>query len=86
MHAGQCTDQGAQARAITGLLWAWHLRFELSSTALAVALLEDEMVDFHLDRWQLDHLMGVIGAQRDHVAMAAGTGAGLNEMDLGGTQ
>ena len=86
MHAGQFPDQGAQARAITGLMLAWHRRCELSPTSLALALLEDEMVDFHLDRWQFNHLMGVIGAQRDHVAMAAGTGGGRNEMDLSGTQ
>ena len=86
MQTGKFTAQGAQARAITGLLLAWHLRCELSPTALALALLKDAMVDCHLDRRQLDHLMRVVGAQRDHVVMAPGTGAGLKEMDLGGPQ
>ena len=53
---------------------------------MALALLEDEMVDFHLDRWQLDHLMGGIRRHRDQGAMATGTGAGRNAMDRGGTQ
>jgi hypothetical protein len=86
MHAGKFRDQGTESGAIPRLMLAGQLRFELPATSLAVALLEDAMVNFHLDRWQFDHLMGVIGAQRDHVAMATGTGAGFNEMDLGGTQ
>ena len=86
MRAGECSDEGAQARAIPGLMLAWHLRFELPATSLALALLEDEMVDLHLDGRQLDDLMGVIGCQRDQVAMATRTGAGRNEMDVSGTQ
>jgi hypothetical protein len=42
MPTSKCTDQGAHARAITGLRLAWHLRCELSPTSLALALLEDE--------------------------------------------
>jgi hypothetical protein len=49
MHAGEFTDQGPQAGPITGLMLAWYLRFELSSTSLALTLLEDEGVDLHLD-------------------------------------
>jgi hypothetical protein len=86
MDAGQFCDQGTQAWAITSLMVTGHLRFELSSAALAAALLEDKVVDLDLDRWQLDDLMGVVGHQRDDVAMATGTRAGLDEMDLGGTE
>jgi hypothetical protein len=86
MHAGEFSDQSTEAGSITGLMLARHLRFELPATSLAVALLEDEMVHVHLDGRQLDDLMGVGGCQRNQVAMATGTGAGFNEMDLGGTQ
>jgi hypothetical protein len=86
MHAGEFSAQGTEARPITGLMVAWPLRFELPATALAVARLEDEMVHVHLDGWHLDDLMGVVGRQGNQVAMATGTGAGFNEMDLGGTQ
>jgi len=44
------------------------------------------MGDVHRDRWQCDHLMGVIRRHRDHVAMATGAGAGLKEMDRGGAE
>ena len=64
----------------------WHLSFALSATSFTLTLLEDEMMDFHLDRRQLDDLMGLVGAERHQVAMATGTGARLNEMDLGGAQ
>jgi hypothetical protein len=64
----------------------WHLCFELPATSLAVALLEDEMMNVHLDRRQLDDLMSVVGRQGNQGAMATGTGAGLDEMDLRGTQ
>ena len=86
MDTGEFTDQGAQARAIAGLMFTWHLRFEVSATSLALPLLEHEMVDVDLDRWQFNHLVGVIRAQRYQGAMATGTGAGLNEMDLGRAQ
>ena len=38
------------------------------------------------DRWQLDDLMGVVRFKRDEVAVAAGTGAGLNQVHFGGTE
>src|SRR6266446_1400793 len=44
------------------------------------------MGDVHLDRWELDDLMGVIGRQRDQLPMATGTRGGLNQTDLRGTQ
>lgn len=44
--------------------------------------MQDEMLDVHLDRWQFNDLMGVVGRKRYQFAMAAGTGTGLNEMDL----
>src|SRR5215813_1324763 len=84
MHAGECADQGAQARAIAGLMFTWHLGFEVSATSLALALLEHEVVDVHLDRWQCNHLMSVVRGQGYQLATA--TGAGLNEMDLGGAE
>jgi len=86
MHAGEFRAQGTEAGSITGLMGTWHLCFELPATSLAVALLEDAMVNVHLDRRQLDDVMSVVGRQGNHVAMATGTGAGLDEMDLGGTQ
>jgi hypothetical protein len=63
MHAGEFRDQGTEAGPITGLRVTGHLRFELASTSLAVALLKDEVVELHLDRRQLDDLMGVVGRQ-----------------------
>ena len=86
MHAGEFRDQSAQARAITRPMLAWHRRFEPSSAALTLALLQDEVVDLHRQGWQLDDLMGVVGPQRDQVAIATGTGAGLDEMDFGGAE
>ena len=86
MHAGEFRDQGTEAGSITGLMGTWHLCFELPATSLAVALLEDAMVNVHLDRRQLDDVMSVVGRQGNQVAMATGTGAGFDEMDLGGTQ
>src|SRR5262249_57814062 len=83
MHAGECADQGAQARAIAGLMFTWHLGFEGSATSLALALLEHEVLDVHLDRWQFNHLMGVVQGQGYQLAIATGTGAGLNEIDVG---
>ena len=86
MDAGECTDQGCQARALARLLLGGHLGFEVATTSLTRPLLEHDMMDVPLDRWQCNHLGGVRGAQRYHVAMATGTGAGLNEMDLGRAQ
>jgi len=86
MHAGEFRAQGTEAGSITGLMGTWHLCFELPATSLAVALLEDAMVNVHLDRRQLDDVMSVVGRQGNQVAMATGTGAGFDEMDLGGTQ
>jgi hypothetical protein len=40
MHASECSDRGTEAGPITGLIVTWHLRFELSSTSLALALLK----------------------------------------------
>jgi hypothetical protein len=82
MDAGEFTDQGCQARAVARLMFGRHLGFEVATTSLTLPLLEHEMMDVHLNRWQCTHLVGVIGAQRYQVAMATGTGAGLNEMDL----
>src|ERR1043165_5329715 len=86
MHAGECADQGTQARAIAGLMFTWHLGFEVSATALALALLEHEVVDVHLDRWQFNHLMSVVRGQGYELAIAKAAGAGLNKMDLGGAE
>ena len=63
-----------------------HLGFEGATTSLTRPLLEHEMMEVHLNRWQCKHLVSMIGAQRYQVAMATGTGAGLNEMDLGRAQ
>ena len=82
MDAGEFTDQGCQARAIASLMLGRHLGFEVATTSLTLPLLEHEMMDVHLNRWQFNHLVSVIGAQRYHVAMATGTGAGLNETHL----
>src|SRR5215470_16050448 len=86
MYAGEFADQGAQARAIAGLMCTWHPGFEVSATSLALALLEHEVVDVHLDRGQFKHLMSVVRGQGYQLAMTTGTGAGLNEMDLGGAE
>jgi hypothetical protein len=86
MEAGECTDQGCQARAIASLMLGRHLGFEVATTSLTLPVLEHAMLDVHLHRWQFKHLVGVIGAQRYHVAMATGTGAGLKEMDRGRAQ
>src|SRR5262245_56917069 len=86
MHTGEFSDQGTEAGPITGLIVTWHLRFELSSTSLALPLLQDEVMDLHRDGRQLADLMGVVGRQGDQGAMATGTGARLNEMDLGGAK
>jgi hypothetical protein len=86
MDAGEFTEQGCPARAIASLRLGRHLGFEVATTSLTLPWLEHAMMDGHLNRWQCNHLVGVIGAQRYHVAMATGTGAGLNEMDLGRAQ
>jgi hypothetical protein len=82
MHAGELANECRQARAITALMGAGYLGFESPSTAATGALMQDEMLDVHLDRWQFDHLVGVGGRQGNPLAMAAGTGSGLNKMDL----
>jgi hypothetical protein len=51
MHTSEFTNEGAQAWAIAGLMSTWHLRFEVATASLALALLEEKMVHFHLDRW-----------------------------------
>jgi hypothetical protein len=47
MYAGECADQGAQARAIAGLRCTGHLGFEVSAASLALALLAHEVVDVY---------------------------------------
>jgi hypothetical protein len=59
VHAGECTNERRQARAITRLMLAGYLGFERPSTAATGALMQDAMLDGPLDRWQLDNLMGV---------------------------
>ena len=83
MHAAEFTDQGTQAWPIAGLMLAWHLGFERLATAATGALMQNEMVDVHLDRWQFDHLMSVVRFRRDQLTLAAGTRAGLNQVHLG---
>ena len=83
VHASEFTDERRQARAIAGLMLAWHLGFERAATAATGALMQDEMGDVHLDRRQLDHLMGVVRRQRDQLAMATGTRGGLDQVHLG---
>ena len=83
VHASECRDEGGHARAIAGLMRAGHLRFEDTATTRTLALLEDEMGDVYLDRGQLDDLMGVIGRERDQLAMTTRTRGGLDDVDLG---
>ena len=63
VHASELAHQGDQTRPITGLMGAWHLGFEGASTATTGALMKEEMLDVHLDRWQFKHLMGVVGLE-----------------------
>jgi len=84
--AGACRDQGSEAGARTGLLVTWHRCFELPATSLAVALLEDAMVQGHRARRPLEDLRRGGGRQGNQGALAPGPGAGLAEMALGGTQ
>ena len=44
------------------------------------------MADLHLDRRQLDHLMGVVRRERYQLAMATGTRGGLDQVYLGWCQ
>jgi hypothetical protein len=83
VHAGEFSDERGQARAITGLMRAGHLRFEDAATSRTRALLENKMMDLHLDRWHLNHLMGVIGREGDQLAMTTRTRGGLDPVDLG---
>jgi hypothetical protein len=46
-------------------------------------LLEDEMGDVHLDWRQLNHLMGVGGAEGDPLAVATSTWGRIDQVDLG---
>ena len=86
VHAGELPHESGQTRAITGLMSAGYLGFESPSTTATSALMQDERLDIYLDRWQFDDLVGVVGFKRYELAMAAGTGAGLDEMDLGGAE
>ena len=43
------------------------------------------MGEVHLDRRELDDVMGVIGRQREQRPMATGTRSGLKQRDLRGT-
>jgi hypothetical protein len=61
---------------------AGYLGFECTATAATGTLLQDKMLDVHLDSWQFDDLMGVVRRKRDEFAVATGTGAGLNETHL----
>jgi hypothetical protein len=60
MPAGEFADQSRQSWPLAGSLGTWHLGFERFATGGASALMEDEMGEVHLERWQFDHLMGVI--------------------------
>ena len=86
VHASELAHEGGQARSITGLMRAGYLGFEGASTAATGALVQDEMVDVHLDRWQLNDLMGVVRCKRHELAVTAGTGAGLDQVHLGGAE
>ena len=82
MHAGEFTNERRQARAITRLMLAGYLGFERAATAATGALMQDEMLNIHRDRWQLNHLMGVVRRKRHQLAVAAGTGTGRNQVHL----
>jgi hypothetical protein len=63
-----------------------QLGFELFATGGTGALVQDEVVDLECDRWQLDHLMGVVRGQGYQLAMATGTRARLDQVDVGWTK
>jgi len=74
VHASEFTDERTQARPITGLMLAWHLGFERLATAATGALMQDEMVDVHLDGRPFDHLMGVVRLKRYREFICASKG------------
>ena len=86
MHAGEFTNERRQARTIPRLMLAGYLGFARPPTAAAGALLQDEMLDVQLDRWQLDYLVGVVRFQRHELAVAASTGPGRKQVHLGRTE
>ena len=82
VHAGEFPNECRQAWAIAGLMRAGYLGFEGLATAATGALMQNEMMDIHLDRRQLNDLMRVVRCHRHQLAVAAGTGAGLDQVDL----
>jgi hypothetical protein len=63
-------------------MFAGYRGFERAATAATGALMQDEMLDIHRDRWQLKHFMGVRRRKRHQLAVAAGTGTGHNQVPL----
>ena len=82
MHAGKLPHESGQTWAVTRLMGAGYLGFKRTATAATDALLQDERMDVHLDGRQFDDLVGVVRGKRDKLVIAAGTGVGLDEMDL----
>src|SRR5205823_7915324 len=83
MHTGAFANERWQARAIPRRILTGSLGFACAATAATGALMQDERLDVHRDGWQLNHLMGVVRRERHQLAVAAGTGPGLDQVHLG---
>ena len=83
-HASEFADQRRPARAIAGLMRARYRGFESLATSGALALLEDDMGNVHLDRRQVDYWRGVVGGEGDPLVIATGTRVRLDQVYLGG--
>jgi hypothetical protein len=74
-----------QTRPIARLM-ARYLGFAFLTPLGTLALLENEMGDVHLDRRQLNHSMGVIGAQGGPLAVTSRTWGWIDQVHLGGAE
>jgi hypothetical protein len=70
IRPGQLSHQRTQPGTITRALLVWHLSLLPAATGHTPPLMQHPVRHLHLDRGQLDHLMGIVGTDQSKLATA----------------
>jgi hypothetical protein len=84
--AGHLADHGGEPRAVSAAVFLGNQGFVELPTTRAVALVQDEMDDLHLDLGKLDDLMGIVRCGLGKLAVATWALGRFEVPDLGWIQ
>lgn len=83
MHAGEFTQESAQAWTVAGGVGTGHVGLDDPSTAYTGGLVQQKMGDLHGDGGKLDHLLGMVKRRGGKLAMSTGTRRRIEVLHLG---